>query len=90
MSYTAQQKRNARRYKPKVIARSVFDESPTLIVNEYRIPNAYIQAVNDTIDAYKSGISFNKAVDLAYEQDTHHINRNKLAEHTLRTIANDY
>ena len=81
---------NNRRYKPKVVSRSIFDNEPTLIVNEYRVPNAYAEAVQNVITAYRDGVPFNKAVDNVSTTNPHHINRNKLAEHTLRTIANDY
>ena len=85
-----QRKQSIRRYKPKVVSRSIFDNEPTLIVNEYRVPNAYAEAVQNVITAYRDGVPFNKAVDNVSTTNPHHINRNKLAEHTLRTIANDY
>ena len=77
-------------YRKEVRAKSVFDDSPTLIINRYHTPNGYRDAVTNVITAYKSGIPFNKAVDQVTALDPTHINRNKLAEHTLKTIANDY
>lgn len=78
------------KYRPKVISKSAFDGNPTLIINEYRVPSPYTSAVRDVITAYKHGIPFNKAIDQVTALNPHHINRNKLAEHTLKTIANDY
>ena len=77
------------RYRRKVRQRSPFDNSPTLITNEYYVPKQYAEAVKLVISARMSGTPFNKAVDhvaSAYP----HLNRNKLAEHTLKTIANEY
>lgn len=89
-NYGKEARKTQKRYKQKVVGRSVFDDNPTLIVNTYRVPNAYREAVADVITAFRHGIPFNKAVDQAATIDPDHINRNKLAEHTLRTIANDY
>lgn len=69
---------------------SFFGKYPTITVNRYWIPNAYLDAVADVIKAFKHGISFNRAVDQVAALDPKHINRNKLAEHTLKYIANDY
>lgn len=77
-------------YRKEVHGKSVFDDNPTLIINRYRTPNGYYQAVNDVLTAFHSGIPFNRAVDQVYSLDSTHLNRNKLAEHTLKTIANDY
>lgn len=79
-----------RKYKAKVIAKSVFDDDPTLTIHHYRVPNTYLRAVNDVITAYRAGIPFNRAVDQVFTLDPSHMNRNRLAEHVLRTIANDY
>lgn len=77
------------RYRRKVRQRSPFDNSPTLITNDYFVPRQYAVAVRLVINAYKSGSPFNKAVD--HVASTYpHLNRNKLAEHTLKTIANEY
>lgn len=68
---------------------SYFDKYPTLTVNRYWIPKQYKDAVDLSIKLYKSDVPFNKAIDqasAAYPQT----NRNKLAEHTLKYIANDY
>lgn len=91
MSQTKQhRKRYTKHYQQKVISKSAFDDSPTLIINEYRTPKPYANAVTDVLAAFHSGIPFNRAVDQVSSLDSHHLNRNKLAEHTLKTIANDY
>lgn len=77
-------------YRKEVRSKSAFDDSPTLIINRYHTPNGYYDAVQDVLTAFKSGIPFNRAVDQVYALDSTHLNRNKLAEHTLKTIANDY
>ena len=77
-------------YRPKTYGKSVFDNSPTLVVNRYWIPKSYFNPVNDVLNAYKSGVPFNRAVDQVAALDSDHINRNKLAEHALKSIANDY
>lgn len=70
--------------------RSYFDKYPTLTLNRYWIPTAYLDAVVLVIQLYRdSKFSFNRSVDQAsavYPK----LNRNKIAEHTLKTIANDY
>lgn len=78
-----------RRYKTEAFGKSVFDGSPTLVLNRYRVPDTYSQAVSDVITAFRNGVPFNRAVDQAAALDPSHLNRNKLAEHTLKTIAND-
>ena len=84
------QRRSYRKYKAKTVRKSIFDDSPTLIVNDYLVPNAYRDAVTDVITAYRQGISFNRSVDQVHTLYAGKVNRNKLAEYTLRTIANDY
>lgn len=71
---------------------SFFGKYPTLTVNRYWIPKVYKDSVELTIQLYRSGVSFNKALDqaCAVANDPQHISRNKLAEHTLKYIANDY
>lgn len=78
------------RYKTQSFGKSVFDDNPTLILHRYWIPKSYMQAVSDVLTAFHSGIPFNRAVDQVAALDTNHINRDKLAEHTLKTIANQY
>ena len=77
------------KYTPKVIARSMFDNDPTLITHHFRVPNTYTRAVTDVITAYRAGIPFNRAVDQVFTLDPSSMNRNRLAEYVLRTIAND-
>lgn len=79
-----------RRYRTETFGKSLFDDNPTLTLNHYWTPKIYQQAVTDVIAAYRHGIPFNKAVDQVYALDPKHLNRNKLAEHTLKTIANDF
>lgn len=79
-----------RHYKTQFYGKSIFDGSPTLVLNRYRVPKAYKQAVSDVLKAFHNGVPFNQAVDKVAALDPDHINRNKLAEHTLKTIANDY
>ncbi len=90
MSQGRKQQYNHSRYRKECHGKSVFDGKPTLIINRYHTPNGYYEAVQNVITAYKSGTPFNKAVDQVYSIDPNHLNRNKLAEHTLKTIANDY
>ena len=78
------------KYKPKVKAKSVFDGSPTLLVNEYWMPKPYVQPVREVIADFKSGIPFNRAVDQVAAVYKDSVNRDKLAEHALKTIANEY
>ena len=77
-------------YKKESFGKSALDDNPTLTLNHYWTPKTYRDAVSDVITAYKNGIPFNRAVDQVAALDPNHINRNKLAEHTLKTIANDY
>lgn len=79
-----------RHYKKDSFGKSLFDGNPTLIINRYLVPRSYRDAVADVLTAFKAGISFNRAVDQVYTLDTAHLNRDKLAEHTLKSIANDY
>lgn len=79
-----------RNYKKEAFGKSIFDGNPTLIVNRYLVPRSYRDAVSNVLTAFRSGISFNKAVDQVAALDFEHINRDKLAEHALKTIANDY
>lgn len=68
---------------------SYFGKYPSITINKYWIPKSYLDAVHLSVDLFRSGISFNKSLDQAhavYPQT----NRNKLAEHTLKYIANDY
>ena len=90
MSPQSKHTANSKRYKPKVVGRSIFDDSPTLTFNRYWTPKPYLDAVRDVITAYKSGIPFNRAVDQVHALDPDRLNRNKLAEHALKSIANDY
>lgn len=69
-------------------SKSYFDKYPTLTVNRYWIPKGYLEAVSQTISFYRSGIPFNKAVDEAHKNNPT-LKRNKIAEHTLKRIAND-
>lgn len=77
------------KYKKNVRQRSPFDNSPTLITNDYQPPTRYKDAVTLTLKLFRAGTPFNQAVDQAHSAFPH-TNRNKLAEHTLKTIANDY
>lgn len=77
-------------YRKESYGKSVFDDNPTLTINRYHAPNTYFSAVSDVITAYKNGIPFNRAVDQVAALNSNNLNRNKLAEHTLKTIANDY
>lgn len=86
----SQNKQHSKNYTTKRFGKSLFDGNPTLTVNCYRTPKPYAQAVTDVLTAFHAGIPFNRAVDQVTALDPHHINRNKLAEHALKTIANDY
>lgn len=89
-------KSNRSRYKKtttEIADPSFFSKYTSITVNHYWIPNAYLDAVTLVIQLYKSGVPFNKAVDQAYAAhppNKQKIGRNKLAEHTLKYIANDY
>lgn len=78
------------RYKPKKYGKSVFDGKPTLVVNRYWLPKPYMNPVHDVMTAVKADMPFNRAVDqvAALYPDT--VNRDKLAEHTLKWLANQY
>lgn len=78
------------KYKPKVKAKSVFDGNPTLVVNRYWLPKPYIDPVHDVMTAVKNDIPFNKAVDQVAALYFDTISRDKLAEHTLKWLANQY
>ena len=78
------------KYKPKSFGKSVFDGNPTLIINRYWLPKPYIDPVHDVITAFKHDIPFNRAVDQVATLYPHTVNRDKLAEHTLKFIANQY
>lgn len=82
--------KNYAHYRKKVARKSIFDGNPTLVLNRYWTPEAYILPVQDVLTAFKSGIPFNRAVDQVYTLNKSTIKRDKLAEHTLKTIANDY
>lgn len=65
------------------------DLNNIVTTNEYQVPKKYQQAVEIVIKVYRSGISFNKSIDqvsASYKS----LNRNTLAKHTLKFIANDY
>lgn len=78
------------RYRQQKIGKSVFDGNPTLILNRYWLPKQYVEPVHNVFTAMMhDGTPFNRAVDqvaLLYPE----LNRNKLAEHTLKWIANQY
>lgn len=82
--------KSCRKYRKKSFGKSVFDDKPTLVLNRYWTPKHYIQPVQDVITAFKADVPFNKALDQVATLYSDSINRNKLAEHTLKTIANDY
>lgn len=87
-------KNDKHRYRKKTVRldseKSFFDKYPTLVVNRYWIPNAYLDAVNLTLQLhYESRFSFNRSVDQASAVYPN-LNRNKIAEHALKWIANDY
>lgn len=87
-------KRN--RYKKvttEVTDTSFFGKYPTITVNKYWIPNAYLDDVKLVVQLFRSGYSFNRSIDQAFAAhppNKQQINRNKLAEHALKYIANDY
>lgn len=87
-------KKSQPRYKKKTVRvdsdHSFFDKYPTIIANRYWIPNAYLDAVNLTIQLFQdSKFSFNRSVDQAAAVYPS-LNRNKIMEHTLKFLANDY
>ena len=75
--------RQNNRYRKQKIGKS------TLTLNHYWLPKQYIEPVHNVFSAMMSGTPFNRAVDqvIAFYPD---LNRNKLAEHTLKWIANQY
>ena len=81
-------KNTSKRYSKQTFGKSVFDGKPTLITYRYRVPKPYQEAVSNVISAFRNGTSFNTACDQVAASDPDHINRNKLAEHTLKFIAN--
>lgn len=65
------------------------DINTLVTTNEYHVPDKYKTAVAKVIQTYFSGLPFNRAVDkVAGEYKS--LNRNTLAKHTLKYIANDY
>lgn len=88
--HKAYKQQQHKRYRTEVLGRSIFDGSPTLTVDRYRVPRTYEDAVKDVITAFKSGIPFNRAVDQVATLEQGRVNRDKLSEHTLKCIANDY
>lgn len=78
------------RYRQQTFGKSIFDDNPTLILNRYWLPKTYIDPVHKVITAYKQDIPFNTAVDQVAALYPNTINRNKLAEHTLKFIANEH
>lgn len=81
--------RKDNRYRKQRIGKSVFDGNPTLILNHYWLPKQYIEPVHNVFSAMMSGTPFNRAVDQVIRFYPE-LNRNKLAEHTLKWIANQY
>lgn len=66
-----------------------FEKYPNVSVYRYWIPKQYKPAVDLIIEILQPTTSFNKAVDQAADTFPN-LDRNKLAEHTLKYIANDY
>lgn len=81
-------RKSDRNYRKQSFGKSVLDDSPTLIIHRYYVPHSYSDAVNMVFTALKEGVGFNKACDQVAALYPHTINRNKLAEHTLKFIAN--
>lgn len=65
------------------------DINKIVSVRDYHVSKNYVKPVELVIATYRSGISFNKAVDQV-AASYKHLNRNTLAKHTLTVIANDY
>ena len=64
------------------------DFNTIVTVNEYHVPSKYQAAVEKTLQAFRNGLPFNQAVDqtvASYKS----LNRNTLAKHTLKYIANE-
>lgn len=77
------------RYRTQKMGKSVFDGNPTLTLAHYWLPKQYAEPVHNVFTAMMSGTPFNRAVDqmaLLYPE----VNRNRLAEHTLKWIANQH
>ena len=82
--------KSKKRYKKRRYGKSVLDGSPTLTLSHYWMPKQYIIPVNMVYTAITHRVPFNSAVDQVATLFPDNINRNKLAEHTLKAIANDY
>lgn len=78
------------RYRKKRSGKSVFDGRPTLTLNRYWLPKPYIDPVHDVFVAVKADVPFNRAVDQVALLYADAIDRNKLAEHALKWLANQY
>ena len=77
------------KHKPYTRRTTRIDINTLVTTNEYNIPDKYKTAVNKVIQAYVSGLPFNRAIDKIAEEYKS-LNRNTLAKHTLKYIANDY
>lgn len=66
------------------------DMNTIITVNEYHVPNNYKAAVESVLDTFRhSDLSFNQAVDqVAASRKS--LNRNTLAKHALKYLANEY
>lgn len=66
------------------------DLNHIVTTNEYHVPKDYRRAVEKVLDTFRhSDLSFNKAVDqvaASYKS----LNRNTLAKHALKYLANEY
>lgn len=82
--------KSKKRYKKRSFGKSVLDGNPTLTLSHYWLPKQYIIPVNMVYTAITHRVPFNSAVDQVATLFPQNINRNKLAEHTLKAIANDY
>lgn len=66
------------------------DMNTIITVNEYHVPKNYKAAVENVLDLFKhSDIPFNQAVDQVAASHKS-LNRNTLAKHTLKYLANEY
>lgn len=77
------------KHKPYTRRTTRIDINTLVTTNEYNVPDKYKTAVTKVIQAYVSGLPFNRAIDKIAE-DYKSLNRNTLAKHTLKYIANDY
>lgn len=77
-------------YSCQTFGKSLFDGNPTLTLFRYHVPEQYKKPVQKVLSAYKSNTPFNTAVDQVASLYSKSINRNKLAEHALKSIANDH